>query len=412
MAHRSRLQRWIRFNGVGGLGMGLQLGLLAALVHGLDVHYLAATALAVEGALLHNFFWHERWTWRDCPSGTGRHVAVRLGRFHLLNGVISLGGNLSAMWALTGFLGVPPVGANLIAIALCSVINFSASDRLVFTRAAALAAFVFAPGVPAVSRAAPLPPKIPPPDLQAHTLQDWTAYERQVDERYHAAAPAARPFFALDAFHPEAGWRPTTRTGGVAMAQIPRARPGGPDGTARDGKIHHWAGAVFVPNASLDTVLARVSALAGREQDHYEDVVRSRLLTRDGSRYRIFMRLRRSNVVTVTYDTEHEVQSRRMGATRAGARSVATRIAELESAGTAQERQKPPGSDSGYLWRLNAYWRYEATDGGVMIECESVSLSRSIPMVFRPFVTGMVERVARDSLERTLVGLRRTLTST
>ncbi|HTG75973.1 MAG TPA: hypothetical protein VL546_02300, partial [Steroidobacteraceae bacterium] len=95
---------------------------------------------------------------------------------------------------------------------------------------------------------------------------------------------------------------------------------------------------------------------------------------------------------------------------RASARSVATRIAQLDDAGTPQEHELKPGSDSGYLWRLNAYWRYEAVPGGVLIECESVSLSRAVPYVLRPFATGLVEGLARESLERTLTGLRGYLT--
>jgi hypothetical protein len=89
---------------------------------------------------------------------------------------------------------------------------------------------------------------------------------------------------------------------------------------------------------------------------------------------------------------------------------VATKIAELAEVGTPREREKPPGSDRGFLWRLNAYWRYETVPGGVLIECESVSLSRSVPLLVRPFVTGTVEGVARESLERTLAGLRAALT--
>lgn len=103
------------------------------------------------------------------------------------------------------------------------------------------------------------------------------------------------------------------------------------------------------------------------------------------------------------------MEYRRLGAGRAGARSVSTRIAELEDAGTPGEREKPVGHDRGYLWRLNAYWRYEAVDGGVLIECESVSLSRAVPVLLRPFVTGVVEGLARESLERTLAGLRTVL---
>jgi len=83
-------------------------------------------------------------------------------------------------------------------------------------------------------------------------------------------------------------------------------------------------------------------------------------------------------------------------------RSVSTKIAELAGAGTAGEREKTPGDDHGFLWRLNAYWRYEQVDGGVLIECESVSLSRSIPLLLRPFVTSTVDRIARESLEKTL----------
>ena len=122
------------------------------------------------------------------------------------------------------------------------------------------------------------------------------------------------------------------------------------------------------------------------------------------------MKLRRSKVITVTYNTEHDVRYRRLGQRAASARSVATRIAQLDDAGTPQEHELKPGSDGGYLWRLNAYWRYEAVPGGVLIECESVSLSRAVPYVLRPFATGLVEGLARESLERTLVGLRTYLT--
>jgi putative flippase GtrA len=130
--------RFLRFNGVGVIGFVLQLGVLAVLLR-LGVHYLAATALAVELAVLHNFAWHERWTWRDRaadphgPStwlGAGRRN--RLWRFHASNGLISLMGNLVLMRLLVGLLGLPAVPANLLSVLLCSVVNFTASDRFVF----------------------------------------------------------------------------------------------------------------------------------------------------------------------------------------------------------------------------------------------------------------------------------------
>jgi hypothetical protein len=114
-------------------------------------------------------------------------------------------------------------------------------------------------------------------------------------------------------------------------------------------------------------------------------------------------------VITVTYNTEHVIEYTRIRGTRALVRSVAARITELADAGTAQEREKPAGDDSGFLWRLNAYWRYEAVPGGVIVECESVSLSRAVPVIVRPVANPIVDRIARESLHRTLSSLRRVL---
>ncbi|HET7618525.1 MAG TPA: GtrA family protein [Vicinamibacterales bacterium] len=122
--------RWIRFNAVGLIGVALQLGLLAGLLRE-GVHYLAATSIAVEATLLHNFLWHERWTWRDRPAGANARL-TRLWRFHALNGAISLGGNLLLMEWLSGHLGMPALAANAIAIAVSATLNFAAGDRLVF----------------------------------------------------------------------------------------------------------------------------------------------------------------------------------------------------------------------------------------------------------------------------------------
>lgn len=124
------MRRWLVFNAVGMAGFGLQLGLLAVLLDA-HVHYLAATALAVEAAVLHNFVWHEQWTWRDRPA-SGAARAARLWRFHLLNGLVSLVGNLAIMRVLVGMLEMPAVPANLVAVVVCAVLNYLAGERLVF----------------------------------------------------------------------------------------------------------------------------------------------------------------------------------------------------------------------------------------------------------------------------------------
>jgi hypothetical protein len=123
------------------------------------------------------------------------------------------------------------------------------------------------------------------------------------------------------------------------------------------------------------------------------------------------MKLRRTNLITVMYNTEHTVEYRRLAAERATARSVATRIVELADAGTPREREKTADEDNGFLWRLNAYWRYLAVPGGVIVECESVSLSRPVPLLLRPVANPIVDRIARDSLSRTLLSLKSVLTA-
>jgi putative flippase GtrA len=125
-----KLPRFAAFNGVGVVGFAVQLGLLALLLR-LGVHYLAATAIAVEAAVLHNFLWHERWTWRDRPASGAERLA-RLWRFHALNGVVSLVGNVVLMRLLVGGLAMAPIPANLGAVLACALVNYRASDRLVF----------------------------------------------------------------------------------------------------------------------------------------------------------------------------------------------------------------------------------------------------------------------------------------
>jgi putative flippase GtrA len=124
--------RWVKFNLVGGLGIAVQLGCLALLR--LWMNYLAATALAVEVAVLHNFAWHERFTWKDRPSAS-RERLRRLARFQLGNGAVSLLGNVALMWLLVGRLHMKRlIVANGIAIAVCSFLNFALGEWFVFRR--------------------------------------------------------------------------------------------------------------------------------------------------------------------------------------------------------------------------------------------------------------------------------------
>lgn len=128
----AQLHRWIAFTFVGLLGVLVQLSALALLTGALGVHYLLGTGLAVEAAVLHNFVWHERWTWSDLSGHDRKGLWKRLLRFHLANGAPSIGGNLALMSLLVGAWSVNYAPASVLSITVCSLLNFFASDRLVF----------------------------------------------------------------------------------------------------------------------------------------------------------------------------------------------------------------------------------------------------------------------------------------
>lgn len=147
-AARSMLIRWCKFNFVGGMGIIVQFGALFSLKSRLHLEYLPATAIAVEIAVLHNFFWHERFTWADRigadnlfgeADSRGRNNSdgwrgplERLARFHAANGAVSIVGNLALMKVMVGEGRMNYLAANAIAIALCSLANFLLSEEWVF----------------------------------------------------------------------------------------------------------------------------------------------------------------------------------------------------------------------------------------------------------------------------------------
>jgi putative flippase GtrA len=124
--------RWLKFNVVGGLGIGVQLAVLLALKSGFHLSYLPATALAVEAAVVHNFLWHERYTWADRVQPAWKKSLPRLLRFNLTTGAISIMGNLLLMTLLVGLGQMNYLVANGVAIALCSMANFLVSEGWVF----------------------------------------------------------------------------------------------------------------------------------------------------------------------------------------------------------------------------------------------------------------------------------------
>jgi putative flippase GtrA len=133
----STLVRWCKFNLVGGIGIAVQFAALFLLKSVAHFNYLAATAIAVEAAVVHNFVWHEQFTWLDRTRFEGsqprwRRSLARFARFNLTNGAVSILGNLALMKVMVGQGHMNYLAANAIAITLCSFANFLVSDTWVF----------------------------------------------------------------------------------------------------------------------------------------------------------------------------------------------------------------------------------------------------------------------------------------
>jgi hypothetical protein len=147
-----------------------------------------------------------------------------------------------------------------------------------------------------------------------------------------------------------------------------------------------------------------------RHKDLFQpEVVDSRVLSRHENDFKIYLRLLKKKVITVVLNTEHEVTYTPLGKTRARSVSRSTRIAEVENPGKPNERELPPGTGQGFLWRLNSYWRFEERDGGTWVECEAISLTRDIPTGLNWIVQPIIRDLPKESLENTLSSTRAAL---
>lgn len=231
-------------------------------------------------------------------------------------------------------------------------------------------------------------------------IAGWTAYVAATEQRIARELTTPDRFLAQDFRAGADANRRAVLAGEKVIDELESRDARGGEIGIPDAMVQHWRGATFVRGARLDDLLRRLQS--GAPAAKQEDVLASRVLERGPDRMRVYLRLQRKKFVTVVYNTEHEVTFRRHSPTRASSTSKAVRIAEVESAGTAAERELPAGQDRGFLWRLNAYWRYEQVPGGVIVECESLTLSRPIPYGLGYIVSPLVASAARESMDRVL----------
>lgn len=252
---------------------------------------------------------------------------------------------------------------------------------------------------------------VPAAELKRETLQAFERYSRLTEARLDAELREKKPFLWVENL-PEARRSEVAaqlRAGQVFIEELKTRDQNGKEIDIPDGMVHHWMGTVFIPGVKLKQVLALIQDYDNHEKYYAPDVVRAKILKRDGDYFKVFFRFLKKKVITVVVDTDHDVRYYSVDPTHAHSRAYTTRVQQVENPGQPEERLKPEGNDSGFLWRLNSFWRFQEKDGGVFVQCEAVTLTRGIPFgvgwLIRPFVTS----VPRESLSHTLESTRRAL---
>jgi hypothetical protein len=225
-------------------------------------------------------------------------------------------------------------------------------------------------------------------------------------DRYVLATEAqlkTEPFLRIDRLTAQrrAETLATLRGGGLSI-ETAQSRDGNREIDVPDGLIHHWVGTAFVPGATVEQALRILQDYDRHERIYAPVIARSKLLSREGDRFHFFLRFRMKKVITVVVNSEHDGRFTRSSPERAEGWIRSTRIAEVEQPDESGERERPVGDDGGYLWRLNTYWRLLARDGGLYVQCESVSLTRGIPTGFGWLVGPFVTSIPKESLTFTL----------
>jgi hypothetical protein len=242
-------------------------------------------------------------------------------------------------------------------------------------------------------------------DLQPKTSQAFDHYVTTVEARFADDFRPGGPFIYIDRLGNgnQSQAYADLKNGALWIQKLEskESRAGVPGGM-----LHHWVGIVFIPGATMEKTLRVVKDYDRRAEYYKPDVIASRLVSHQGDNYKIFLRLRQKKFVTAVFNTNYEIHWGQVDPTRVYSNSVSTRIAEVKNADQPDGDELPVGTGSGYVWRLNSYWRFEEKDGGIYLQCEAVSLSRDIPTGLGWALDPMVAGIPRESLLHLLTRTR------
>jgi hypothetical protein len=235
-------------------------------------------------------------------------------------------------------------------------------------------------------------------DFRPEMKGKFYSYVEQVAKRVERETAQTDSILYLNTL-PETERREPERVGYYARNLLEKsASPVNIDGAM----VHHYLGGVFIPGKGIADVM-RVVQDYDRHAEYYKpEVMRSKLLRRNGDQFEIYYRLHKKYVISATLDMESVVTYRPLSPTRVASHSRSRSVREVKDPGESDEKVLAEGQGGGWLWLIDTFWKFEARSGGVWVECEAISLTRDIPWVLRPLLKGTVASVSRESLEFTL----------
>ncbi len=170
--------------------------------------------------------------------------------------------------------------------------------------------------------------------------------------------------------------------------------------------IQDWTGSMFMPGATITQVESVLRDYSNYKNYYRPKVIESRELAHNGDEYEVLLRLYEKHILTIVLNSTYHIRYEMPDSNRLIVTSRSTHIGEVKDPGRSYTEEVAQGSDSGFLWRLNSYWRFEAADGGVYARCEAISLSRDVPPGLGWMLKGFLESFPKESMVNTLRGTR------
>ena len=165
------------------------------------------------------------------------------------------------------------------------------------------------------------------------------------------------------------------------------------------GQVQHWVGAGFIPGMTIARALPKLQDYNNRKRDMAPAIVESRILSREGDEFRVWLRMQQRDMIAAVFDLILRITYR---PGESGQLEIESRTESIQEVRGVDAPRGVVAKDRGLLWVLDHYWRFAELDGGVYAECEALVLARQTPLMLRWIADPLVARASRRTLDGTL----------